>query len=187
LQHMAGQFQALCEEDAAITALVLQKFEEQVKAKAPATIVLNFPPRGATLKNQKEELVTDLIKLQSHYCSQYTSDYGTGEEAVEDYMEEHHKLVASEIIKYENDLAEAKKRCHLEFRESFLARLKEYIEEAEGEFRRLNKALRSIYYGDDRYRFEITYNRKKEKIYKMIKSDYNTEGYTLLSQSFLTS
>ncbi|MDW7670352.1 MAG: SbcC/MukB-like Walker B domain-containing protein [Bacillota bacterium] len=177
-------FRALCDEDTAITAMGLQKYQEQVKSKSPATIVFNYSPQRAMLRNQKEGLVTELIKLQSYYCSQYTSDFGTGEDAVADYIREHHKLVASEIIKYENDLEQAKERCHLEFRESFLARLKEYIEEAENEFRRLNKALREIYYGDDRYKFDITANRKKEKIYQMIKSGNNIEGYSLLSQSF---
>lgn len=94
------------------------------------------------------------------------------------------KLVVSDIIKYEEDLKKAKENCHLEFRESFLARLKENIENAKIEFKNLNSALKDIYYGEDSYKFEITYNKKKESIYQMITSKNNEAGYNLWSNSF---
>ena len=162
----------------------IDKFNEQVKLKVPALIVQNFSPRKVGLFNKKIELNNELIKLQNKYCSNYKCDLGFGYEQIKGYINEHHKLISSDIIKYEEDLKKAKENCELEFRESFLARLKENIENAKQEFKNLNNALKGIYYGEDSYKFEISYDKKKENIYKMITSKNNFEGYNLLSESF---
>ena len=54
--------------------------------------------------------------------------------------------------------------------------MKEHIENARLEFRNLNKALDSIYYGDDSYHFVITFDKRKENLYRMITSENNMEG-----------
>lgn len=184
LSDLDNSFNILCNMDAEITMLGINKFNEQVKIKSPATIVQNFSPLKVGLVNKRDEFITELIKLQSNYCSKYDCDLGTGNEYINEYIQEHHKLVASDIIKYEEDLKKAKENCELEFRESFLARLKENIENARLEFKYLNAALKDIYYGEDSYKFDITYNKNKESIYRMITSKNNLEGFNLWSNSF---
>ncbi|HAE61800.1 MAG TPA: cell division protein MukB [Eubacteriaceae bacterium] len=177
-------FDALCEEDEEISQLGLKKYKEQIKTKSPGTIVQNFSPLKVGLENKKNELINELIKLQGSYCSKNDCDLGYGYEQMQEYIDEHHKLVVSDIIKYEEDLEKAKENCHLEFRESFLAKLKENIENARLEFKNLNSALKDIYYGEDGYKFELTYNKRKESIYQMIVSKKNEAGFNLWSRSF---
>lgn len=185
LSVLETAFEELCEGDLQVAEWGLAKFREQVRLKkAPSTIVFNYSPLKVGLQNKKNELVNDLIRLQLNFCSKNNAGLGSGLEAVQEYVEEHHKLVASDIIKYEGDLEKAKENCHLEFRESFLAKLKENIEEARTEFKNLNNALRDIYYGEDSYKFELTSNKKKESIYQMIISNKNELGFNLWSQSF---
>lgn len=167
---LKNSFKALCDSVLEVAELGINKFNEQIKTKAPATIVQNFSPLKVGLQNKKNDLGAELIKLQLNYCSKNDCDLGSGYEQIQEYINEHHKLVASDIIKYEEDLAKAKENCHLEFRESFLARLKENIENAKLEFKNLNAALKDIYYGEDSYKFELTANKKKESIYQMIAS-----------------
>ncbi len=181
---LENSFKALCDSDTEVAELGINKFNEQIKLKAPATIVQNFSPMKVGLQNKKIELTRDLIKLQLNYCSNNDCDLGSGYEQMQEYINEHHKLVASDIIKYEEDLEKAKENCHLEFRESFLARLKENIENAKLEFKNLNAALKDIYYGEDSYKFELTSNKKKESIYQMITSKSNEAGLNLWSQAF---
>jgi uncharacterized protein YPO0396 len=181
---LENNFNAVCDKDTEITVLGINKFNEQVKSKSPSTIVQNFSPLKVGLENKKNEYCMDLIKLQTNYCSKYDCDLGSGYAQVHEYIKEHHKLVSSDIIKYEEDLKKAKENCQLEFRESFLARLKENIENARLEFKNLNAALRDIYYGEDSYRFELTHNKKKESIYQMIISKNNEAGFNLWSNSF---
>ncbi len=178
-------FNSLCDIDAEVTMLGLKKYNEQIRIKPPATIVQNFSPLKVGLENKKFEYCSELIRLQSNYCSKYACDLGVGNELIDEYIKEHHKLVASDIIKYEEDLKRAKENCELEFRESFLARLKENIENAKLEFKYLNSSLKDIYYGEDSYKFELTHNKKKESIYQMITSKDNMGGgLTLWSNSF---
>lgn len=179
-----AHFSKLCASDLQASEWGLDKFKEQIKLKAASTIVFNFSPLKVGLQNKKNELVNDLIRLQLNFCNKNNAGLGSGIEAVQEYVDEHHKLVASDIIKYEGDLEKAKENCHLEFRESFLAKLKENIEEARTEFKNLNGALRDIYYGEDSYKFELTFNKKKENIYQMITSNKNELGFNLWSQSF---
>jgi uncharacterized protein YPO0396 len=184
ISDLERNFHSLCNEDAEITMQGIHKYNEQVRIKSPVKIVQNFSPLKVGLENKKNDYCKELIMLQSNYCNKYDCDFGTGNDQINEYIQEHHKLVAADIIKYEEDLKRAKENCELEFRESFLARLKENIENAKLEFKYLNTSLKDIYYGEDSYKFEITHNKKKESIYRMITSKENNEGYTLWSNSF---
>ncbi|MBZ9689783.1 AAA family ATPase [Clostridium estertheticum] len=184
ISTLDNNFKVLCDKDMETTISGINKFNEQVKIKSPATIVQNFSPLKVGLEKKKSEFCGELIKLQSNYCSKYDCDLGSGYLQIHEYIKENHKLASSDIIKYEEELKRAKENCELEFRESFLARLKENIENAKLEFRNLNLALKDIYYGEDSYKFEITHNKKKESIYQMITSKNNVEGFNLWSNSF---
>lgn len=182
--NLEGDHILLCKENEEIALLGHQKYVEQLKTKTPATIVYNFSPMKAGLENKKMDLIGELIKKQLSYCSKNDCDLGSGYELIEDYRDEHQKLIGPELIKYEGDLDKAKENCYLEFKESFIARLRENIENARMEFRSLNSALKNIYYGEDRYSFELTPNKEKTNLYRMITSERNEEGFNLWTESF---
>ena len=184
ISNLEISFNSLCEKDAEIAILGLNKYNEQIKIKSPATIVQNFSPRKVGLDNERTKYCEELVRLQVKHCSKYDCDLGSGYEQMHEYIKEHHKLVSSDIIKYEEDLKKAKDNCQSQFRDSFLAGLKENIDNAKIEFKNLNSALRDIYYGEDSYKFELTHNKKKESIYQMITSKNNEAGFNLWSSSF---
>ena len=181
---MEADHKLRCQVNEEIARLGHQKYEEQLKTKTPATIVYNFSPMKAGLENKKNDLISELIKMQLSYCSKNDCDLGSGYDQISDYRDEHQKLIGPELIKYEGDLEKAKENCYLEFKESFIARLRENIENARIEFRSLNGALKDIYYGDDRYSFELTPNKEKSNLYRMITSERNEEGFNLWTESF---
>lgn len=137
-------FDILCDEDELAAHEGLKKYDEQRKIKSPAIILSNFSPHRKGLENKKQEFCDELVRLQSQFCSAYDCDFGNGVECISIYKNELHKLISSEIVKYEDQLNKAKHDCELEFKESFLARLKENIESAKLEFKSLNKALKGI-------------------------------------------
>ncbi len=184
LKTMTGRFEALCEEDLQATEEGLGKFDEQRKTKSPQMIVRNYSPHRKGLESKKAEFSDELIRLQSQFCSAYECDFETGPDSIHRYKEELHRLTSSDLIKYEDQLNKARQDCELEFKESFLARLKENIESARLEFKSLNKALKGIYYGEDSYRFELTGNKKKESLYRMIMDEQNQRGFSLWTETF---
>lgn len=165
----------------------IKKYEHNRKTKSPKVIADNFSPRSSQYRNERDELLNQnggLNQLQDKFNHTYEYDYMRGTQNMDGYYEAKHKLDTSEIIKHEEDIQRAKESCEEIFRVSFLAKMKENIENAKLEFRNLNKALKDIYYGEDNYYFEISYDKKKESLYKMIVSENNYEGYNLWSNAF---
>ncbi len=158
-----------------------QKFSDHLRQKDAGTIFTNYQPRKATLQNQRTSRYGELTSLQTKFKD---SELGVGEDVITSYTEEYDHLSKHDLIMYEEKLVKAKSDCELEFRENFLAKMRENIEQAEEVFKNLNKALKSIYYGNDSYKFHLTHNKMKEGLYKMITSDVNIGGMTLFSNIF---
>lgn len=163
------------------------KYLQNRKSKTARTIADNFAPQRAQFINEREELLNGnrgLKTLQMQFNHDFTLDFMTGTEGMTEYREALQKLKSVEIVRYEEKLKSAKDDCEQIFRSDFLSKMKEHIEAARNEFRSLNKALDSIYYGDDSYRFKITFDKNKEGLYKMITSENNQEGMNLWTSAF---
>lgn len=164
-----------------------EKYLQNRKSKSARTIAENFAPQKTQLSREKEELVNGkggLLTLQMRYNQTFALDFVTGLTAISEYREALQKLRGVEIVRYEEKLKTAKEDCEQIFRSDFLSKMKENIESARNEFRSLNKALDSIYYGDDSYRFKISFDKRKEGLYKMITSENNQEGMNLWTSAF---
>ena len=157
------------------------RYRESTQTRSAGTIAENYGPRKKTLSNQREKAVTKLIELQAKYKD---GDFGTGTAVMDQYREDLEKLERGDLISYEDRLASAQEDCELEFRENFLAKMRENIERAETIFTQLNRSLKGIYYGNDSYRFELSANRERQSLYDMITSDINIAGQTLFSSVF---
>ena len=163
------------------------KYLQNRKSKTARTIADNFAPQRVQFINEREELLNGnrgLKTLQMQFNHDFTLDFMTGTEGMTEYREALQKLKSVEIVRYEEKLKSAKDDCEQIFRSDFLSKMKEHIEAARNEFRSLNKALDSIYYGDDSYRFKITFDKNKEGLYKMITSENNQEGMNLWTSAF---
>lgn len=160
-----------------------QKYAEHIKSKTPGTIFANYQPRRNTLVNQRSKKHDELTRLQMQYKD---GELGTGETEpiMRSYSEEYTELAKHDIIRCEEKLEKAKNDCEVEFRENFLSKMRENIENAETIFKGLNKSLRDIKYGQDSYRFLLKSNQLKQGLYEMITSEINIGGLTLFSSAF---
>lgn len=165
----------------ALITLAKQKYEEHKRKKTAEAIYENYQPRRKTLENQRNKKFGELTSLQTKYKG---GEFGTGEEVIPAYVEEYTMLSKHDLIRYEEKLEKAKNDCELEFRENFLAKMRENIELAKETFKDLNKALKSIYYGNDSYRFHLSAHPLKQGLYEMITSEVNLGGFTLFSNAF---
>ena len=152
------------------------KYLQNRKTKEPQKILDNFSPQRSHFENEKRELTERLYALQSGFNAEFSLDFTTGTEEVMQYREAADKLAKVEIVKYEEKLRTSRADCEKVFRSDFLSKMKEHIENARTEFRNLNKALENVTYGEDSYHFNITFDKRKESLYRMITSEYNMEG-----------
>lgn len=160
------------------------KYALNRKTKAPKIIADNFAPQRTQFENEKAALLDNLKDAQYRYNMNFTQDFVVGLTGMSEYREAAQKLKSIEMIRYEEKLRQAKEDCEQIFRSDFLAKMKDQIENARIEFRSLNKALDSIYYGDDSYHFRLTFDKKKESLYRMITSENNQEGFNLWTAAF---
>lgn len=161
-----------------------EKYNVNRKTKTAKMIADNFAPQRTQFENEKGALEMQLINQQSKYNADFTQDFVMGLSGMTEYREAARTLKSVEMIRYEEKLRQAKEDCEQIFRSDFLSKMKELIENARLEFRNLNKALDSIYYGDDSYHFKIGFDKKKEGLYRMITSENNQDGMNLWTSAF---
>uniref|UniRef100_A0A7C3IF61 ATP-binding cassette domain-containing protein n=1 Tax=Gracilinema caldarium TaxID=215591 RepID=A0A7C3IF61_9SPIR len=65
------------------------------------------------------------------------------------------RLEASELPLYKEKISRARAMAEKQFKEHFVTRLNEYIEEARESFREINAILRSLTFGKDQYHFTL--------------------------------
>ena len=158
-----------------------QKYAEHQKTKAAGTIFANYQPRRQTLLNQRSEAINKLIIQQMQYKD---NELGTGMEMMPAYEEAYTELTRHDLIQYEEKLRKISENCETEFRESFLARMRENLEKAENQFRDLNRTLKPIPYGNDYYSFDWQPEPKKKRLFDMIRSKFNLGGGGLFATQF---
>lgn len=161
-----------------------EKYDINRKTKTARKVAENFAPQRSQFENEKTNLVDKMKDLQYRYNTDFTQDFVVGLSGMTEYREAAVKLRSVEMIRYEEKLRQAKDDCEQIFKSDFLSKMKELIENAKIEFRNLNKALDSIYYGDDSYHFKIGFDKKKEGLYRMITSENNQEGINLWTATF---
>ena len=181
VSELETQIQKLSDGDNSAILAAEQKYAEHSKTKEAGTIYDNYGRRKAVLDNQHGKFLRELISLQASYKE---GEYGTGEDVVFAYAQEYRTLSNHNLIEYEEKLNKAKEDCELEFRENFLARMRENIESAQDIFKNLNKALKNIYYGNDSYKFHYSAHSRKQGLYEMITSEVNMGGFTLFASEF---
>jgi uncharacterized protein YPO0396 len=162
----------------------MDKYVQNRKKKAPKSIFENYSPQNKQLNNELDALVTRLKDSQMEYNHTYEQDFMPGIEGIRDYIDARSELEKVEIVKYESKLRDSRRNCEEIFRNDFLAKMRENIERARTEFNSLNKALNGLYYGEDSYHFDISFDKKKESLYRMITDEKNMDGVTLWTQAF---
>ena len=180
-KNTSGLLEKLSLEHSAEYREAEEKYQQNERSKSADTIFSNYQPRKQALKNRSTELIVQLRSLQQNY--KY-GELGIGKEYMEDYLTEYNKLTRGDLIEYEEKLREIQYNCETEFRETFLSKMRENINNANDLFRSLNKTLKPISYGGDRYQFRNTPAVSKQKLHEMIMSKFNIEGFNLFSQQF---
>ena len=181
IRDIESQINDMCKGNETALHDARHKFEEHKKTKSADTIWGNYQPRRETLRNQKDKANNELYVMQSKYKD---GELGTGIGMMLAYSEEYSTLAKHDLIRYEEQLITIKDNCETEFRESFLAKMRENIENAIFLFKELNKTLKPIYYGNDSYRFDYSRDKHKKRLYDMIMSDFNLGGFNLFSTQF---
>ena len=152
------------------------KFEERNKKQIASQIKENFSRELSKYLNYRTSRLDSLKTIQREYIIKKGCDFSEGIEGISDYLSEEEKLEKFVIAANREEFEKAKSRFYEIFRADFLAQMKNNIDTARKSFAKLNKVLEELSYGEDKYEFKITFNRQKEKLYRMIMAESNMQG-----------
>jgi len=108
----------------------------------------SFKTRTETCKKEYEKLVRDYDQEFHHLLGMEPSDNAEAETLLK-------RLETSELPQYREKIAKAYQDAEKEFKEHFISRLNEHIEEARESFNEINDILRDLLFGRDQYWFHL--------------------------------
>lgn len=105
---------------------------------------------------------------------QYNHDFATLLELEDDNATEYRDLLRryreTELPEYRDRIVRARGEAERQFRDHFVARLNEYLIEAEESFKEINSILRTITFGNDQYGFSMAQKPERRALLSAISS-----------------
>ncbi|WP_017193767.1 ATP-binding protein [Vaccinium witches'-broom phytoplasma] len=139
-----------------------------------------------TIEKQKNTQNLDLTKYMTLYIETY--HLSTIEAKLEyfDYFVQEYNLISSKnLITYEQEAKELSSKTEMIFKEEFVNKLKESIENAKQQIKKLNELLKNRPFGDDSYQIitKASDDPEYKKYYSMIVEDNLTQEINLFSEN----
>jgi uncharacterized protein YPO0396 len=107
-----------------------------------------FRSRAESLKKEYAKLVAGYEQEFHYFLSQDPAENTEAEGLLK-------RLEISELPQYREKIAKAYQDAEKEFKDHFISRLNEHIEEARESFREINEILRTLHFGRDQYWFHL--------------------------------
>lgn len=124
-------------------------------------IIRRYDASFRGLKTREENARKALLAAKRAYTQTYNAMMELDEDESRDYLDLLDRFKRTELPEYRERIEHARKEAERQFQEHFVARLNEYLMEAEESFKEINYILERISFGRDSYRFTI--NRRPDK------------------------
>lgn len=165
-----------CETFPGVVEVGEKRYAKERRKKAPGEIAANFELNRKSLETQISKKREELVELLVGYANRYQFGGRVDADDTADFQAEYAKLTGSELPEYEEKINQAQQEAEVEFKEHFIFKLRENIENAYTEFNFLNEALKGITFGTDRYRFMVKPSDHHRKFHDMIMDTDMVEG-----------
>ncbi|NMA02823.1 MAG: AAA family ATPase [Clostridia bacterium] len=159
----------------------LQEMEKRQDSKQ---IFTSFGHAVKSTQTRMDKKWKDLLEERINYNQEFAGAFNIQALDNEAYAEEKNKLENTHLVDYEERIRDAREKAQIQFKEDFISKLKSNIDDAREQIEDLNKALKDIAWGRDRYRFKVSPNQEYKKYYDMICDNLLMEGLTLFSDAF---
>ncbi len=160
------------------------RYDKESRRTSPVQISDNFTRNKKSLESRVQNLISQLAGLQRDYNDLFQFGGRIDGEDTREYQGEHDKLVESELPQYREKIETTRREAEQQFKEHFVYRLREYIDDARREFKLLNSALDTVQFGQDSYNFINTPSDNLRRFYDMIMDTSLLEGGSLFSDYF---
>ncbi len=138
-----------------------------------------------TYKSNLPKLEFAIENFQEEYNKLYQFDQIVGIQNVSSYLNELYNKRKFDLVKRKSQSADFKEACQISFREDFISKLKDKIDDAKRELKELNKALKGNPFGNEQYEFILdkSTNPEMANYYRIITSGNNYQMNTLFENN----
>lgn len=163
------------------------RFEQELKRlKTPDEIINRFETQGQVKRteNQAGRLFGELRSMREEYNRINHMSLPTDAQDNQAFDRQYQQLHETYMTEYVPMIKEARSRAERQFKEDFISKLRSNIETAQQQLEEINKTLKNIPFGQERYRFRVQPRKGRRKFYDMIMDDLLLEGNDLFSGPF---
>lgn len=128
---------------------------ERLRADSARDIIANYDSARKGIETRAEKCLKTFRDLVIRYNRDFNALLHAEIEEASTAADLLNRLEASELPAYLEKIARARQDAEREFKDHFIARLNELIEEARESFREINETLRTLTFGRDQYRFTL--------------------------------
>jgi len=128
---------------------------ERLKSSSAQEISENYPSTRKGFETKRDKSLQEFRRLVQKYCHDNNVIIAAEVEEIPTIAALLQRLKSSELPKYIDRIAKARRDAEVEFKDHFIARLNELIEGARESFREINETLKSLTFGNNQYRFSL--------------------------------
>ncbi len=133
-------------------------------------MIRRYESSHAGLRTRLEKARAELRAAKQRYNHEWNESMDLEDDESREYLERLTRYRETELPEYRDRISRARGEAERQFREHFVARLSEHLEEAEESFKEINAILETISFGKDQYRFHISRTPEKRGLLSAVKT-----------------
>lgn len=150
---------------------------ERLKNQSPEDILTNFESSHKNAQSRLQTLYREFRDLATLYNRNYRELFRGSTEELPALRSLSTRLADTELPEYLEKIRRARLDAEAEFKDHFIARLNELIEEAKESFSEINSTLKSLTFGRDQYRFTLTEKNERRGQIEIIRKTAEIQDY----------
>lgn len=163
----------------------LERIEKLLLDQRPEQIEINYARSAKAAGTDKEKLFESLTRQREEYNRVFHMSHDIHEEGNAVYANALKQLEETNLPDYLTKIKSAKEKTSDQFRDEFLAKLKENFDTVFTQIKELNMAIKDSPFGADSYRFEVKPKPEMRLYYDMIMDDLLLkDGMSIMSYAF---
>lgn len=145
-----------------------ERYEKIRAEQEPAQIEETYSRQHNMQRTRVENLVQRLVKLKTEYANSHAMVADTEGPGYAEFEQEHELWSDSRLPEYRERIAETKKQAIQQLAEDVIFRLREHLQSVRRQIDELNRALKDVPFGSERYSFALDVAPEHRAFYDLI-------------------
>jgi len=150
---------------------------ESASLQEVRTLLANYENARKGLETRLKGAEAELLKLKSRFNRDYRLMLDETAEGSRPFLDVLMRYRDTELPSYREKITRARREAERQFKEHFVARMNEYINDARESFSEINHTLKEISFGEDQYSFSIRERSEKRQILEVFRTAMKVEEY----------